>query len=50
MWCENYYLDDVPITDTRYILDSIAIALANTELLDIRNGEKEALSEAKKIL
>jgi len=50
VWCEDYYLDDVPTADIRYILDSLAIALTNTELLDIRAGEKTALEEARKFI
>ena len=37
VWCEDYYLDNVPITDTRYILATLGIAdaLAEVKELDI---------------
>ena len=52
VWCEDYYLDDVPITDTRYILATLRIAdaLAEVQELDIRETERAGLREARNFI
>lgn len=52
VWCEEYYLDNVPIEDTKYILATLKTAdvLAEVEELRIQKNERAALREARNFI